>query len=205
MICKSGFRLNRDGTPSKFCFCKTPELIENYDKAMTDTAQTWQCHHRLETHTSEGERRLVHLSVEELKALDMYYNRPAEELIYLTKSEHQKLHHTGRPGPNMGKHFSEEHIRKIAEANKGKKHFKGIYCIDLCSEDNKLIKEEVIKGFSTKDLFEGLVKAVGDSTQLDCSSAVVFRKKFRKGRDVKLTNKYTKEVLYARIRELKNL
>jgi hypothetical protein len=34
----------------------------------------------------------VNITVEELKALDMYYNRPAEELIWLRNKEHSKLH-----------------------------------------------------------------------------------------------------------------
>ena len=54
------------------------------------------------------------LSREQLKMHDMYYNRPANELIFLTHSEHIRLH-------NSGKYFSEEHRRKISEANKGKK------------------------------------------------------------------------------------
>lgn len=83
-----------------------------------------------------------------------------------------------------------------------KKHFKGLYCIDLYDEDKNLKKEEVIKGVSMRDLWNGLSELAGESTQLDCSSAVAFQNKFRKGRDVKLTNKDTNAVLYARIREL---
>ena len=30
--------------------------IENYEKAVKDETQTYACHHRLETHTSDGER-----------------------------------------------------------------------------------------------------------------------------------------------------
>lgn len=83
-----------------------------------------------------------------------------------------------------------------------KKHFKGLYCIDLYDEDKNLKKEEVIKGVSMRDLWNGLNELAGDSAQLDCSSAVAFQNKFRKGRDVKLINKDTNAVLYARIREL---
>jgi len=31
----------------KFC-CEDLSLIENYDLAISDTNQTWHCHHRLE-------------------------------------------------------------------------------------------------------------------------------------------------------------
>lgn len=99
-------------------FCKNLEEVENYDIAVNDKSQTWECHHRLETHTSDGERRLVNLSKQELIALDMYYYRPAEELIFLTAAEHRHLHHKGK----KLQPFSEEHRRKMSEAKKGKKH-----------------------------------------------------------------------------------
>ena len=90
----------------------------------------------------------------------------------------------------------------IGNVKYAKSYVKGLYCIDLYDEDNNLVKDEVIKGVSMVDLWNGLNKAVGDSAQLDCSSATAFQNKFRKCRDVKLTNKDTKEVLLARIRQL---
>ena len=65
---------------------------KNYDKAIADKTQIWEVHHRLETHTSDGERRIVELSKAELEAFDMYYDRPPEELIFLTKRDHFHLH-----------------------------------------------------------------------------------------------------------------
>ena len=56
------------------------------------------------------------LTREELKALDMYYNRPAGELIFLAIKEHSRLHNEYR----KGKHRSDETRRKISEAHKGK-------------------------------------------------------------------------------------
>ena len=97
--------------------------IENYDKAIADTTQTWICHHRLEL-TLDGEYAHTH---EELNRMHMYYNRPYFELIFLTKSEHQRIHAQNRSdetrrkmseshkGKNR-KPFSEEHRRKISEA-----------------------------------------------------------------------------------------
>jgi len=79
--------------------------IENYEQAINDTTQTWDCHHRLETD--------LNLSQQELKDKDLYYNRPASELIFLTHSEHASLH-------NKDKFFSEEYRRKISEAGKGR-------------------------------------------------------------------------------------
>lgn len=189
----------------KYC-CEDISRIENYELAKKDDFKGWACHHRLETHTSEGERRLVDISKEELKALGMYYRRPSEELIYLTKSEHHRLHRKGRPGPNRGKHFSEDHKRKILESKKGKKYFKGLYCIDIYDGDGNLKVEKYIVGVSMRDLFRGLnAKSGVGNFNIDCSNDSVFRKKAHARRDVKLTNKDTKVVLYARIRELKNL
>lgn len=97
--------------------CKQPELIENYEDAMSDTNETWQCHHRLETHFSDGTLRPkgCTLTAQELKALNMYFNRPPEELIFLRKSDHNALHFC------LIKHKNSESKRKaISEANKGK-------------------------------------------------------------------------------------
>lgn len=62
--------------------------IENYDKAIADTTQTWHMHHRLEL-TLDGE---FANSVADLKLHDMYYDRPASELIFLTPGDHIRLH-----------------------------------------------------------------------------------------------------------------
>ena len=126
-------------------FCKEPEKIENYEKAKVDNFKGWQCHHRLETHNSDGERREVDITREELIALGMYYHRPAEELIFLPRSEHRSLHTKGesnpmygkqgywkgKTGPNKGKLAGENNpmygkrhsllsIQKMVEAKKGK-------------------------------------------------------------------------------------
>lgn len=136
MISKSAF------VGRKYCVCKHPELIENYEDAIADKTQTWICHHRLETHNSDGERRPVDISGSELIALGMYYQRPPEELIFLTKEEHRKLHNINpetrakNSAAHKGKKFSEEHKTKISEAHKGKKF----------SEETKKKMSDVQKG-----------------------------------------------------------
>lgn len=79
-------------------YCTDPTKIENYDKAVADTTQVYQCHHRLETHFSDGTKRPnnTYLSHSELIALDMYWHRPPEELILLTEYEHKTLHSKGK-------------------------------------------------------------------------------------------------------------
>ena len=75
-------------------YCSDFQNIENYEKAISDK-DLWVLHHRLETHNSDGEPRQVSLSTKELKALKMYYSRPASELIFLKESEHKSLHFKG--------------------------------------------------------------------------------------------------------------
>ena len=99
-------------------FCKDYENIENYDKAKKDNFKGWDCHHRLETHNSDGERRLVDISAAELKALGVYWHRPADELVFLPSSEHISLHKKGKTY-FKGKHHTEEAKKKISEAQKG--------------------------------------------------------------------------------------
>ena len=110
-------------------FCRDDiSKIENYDKAINDTTQTWEIHHRLEL-TLEGE---FALSSEQLKMHDMYYNRPYYELIFLTPAEHRSIHHKGKTisgehrsrisKSNKGRIFSEEHCKKISESKKGEKN-----------------------------------------------------------------------------------
>ena len=93
MICKNVYR---------FC-CEDISLIENYDKAVTDT-ETWDCHHRRETDEL--------LSRKQLRDLNKYYNRPAAELIFLTHSNHQKLHATVKHNM-LGKHHTTDAKNKM--------------------------------------------------------------------------------------------
>lgn len=95
-------------------FCNTDiKYIENYDKANADTENLWCIHHRLETHNSDGEKRVKQITAKEMIELDMYYNRPPAELVFMTISEHQKLHKKG-----AGYKHSEEQKRHISESVK---------------------------------------------------------------------------------------
>lgn len=125
-----------------------------------------------------------------------------DEAKYFTKSIYKPTYTNIKYGSTFAYYEPNFKPECTGNVNYAKKYVKGLYCIDLYDEDNNLVKDEVIKGVSMVDLWNGLNKAAGDLTQLDCSSATAFQNKFRKGRDVKLTNKDTKEVLLARIRQL---
>lgn len=94
-------------------YCKEDiSKIKNYDKAIADTTQTWDCHHMTETWWN--------CTAKDLIDNECYYNRKACELIFLTHSEHQRLHTKGKNHPLFGKHHTAETRRKMSEAKKGK-------------------------------------------------------------------------------------
>ena len=151
-------------------FCKEPEKIENYEKAKKDNFKGWECHHRLETHTSDNIRRDVDIPKKELIALGMYYNRPATELIFLTSREHNAY--------RKGKPKSEETKKKLREAAKGKH----------CSEETRNKMREAKKGennpFYGKHHSEGSKKKTADAMKgnknaLGCKRSEETRNKMR--------------------------
>ena len=109
-------------------FCKEDiSKIKNYDLAIADMTQTWDCHHMTETWWNCSKKDLIDN--------ECYYNRKACELIFLTHAEHMRLHWAG-------KHLSDETRRKMSESKKGEKnHFFGKHLSDetrkKMSEANK--------------------------------------------------------------------
>lgn len=107
-------------------YCSEPvENIENYAQAVADKEHIWDCHHRLEVQGGFTN------SVKLLKKCDMYWNQPAERLIFLRRDEHLRLHIRLRNKGNeyskgkknrLGHHHSDETRRKISEARTGKNH-----------------------------------------------------------------------------------
>lgn len=97
-------------------------MVENYQLAKADNFKGWICHHRLETHTSDGELRKVQLTRTELIALETYFFRPASELIFMKRSEHCALHRLAvqhSAAKRTGKQLSGEHKKKISNSSKG--------------------------------------------------------------------------------------
>lgn len=95
MINKTRFRIKKNGEPYSRCYCRNPELIENYDKAVSDTTQTWDVHHRREELYSQ----------KELIERGEYYDVHPEDLIFLTPAEHRKI---------------DSYCKRHSEAHKGK-------------------------------------------------------------------------------------
>lgn len=95
-------------------YCSEPiENIENYDKAIADDKNMWECHHRLEIQGQFRNSKAL------LIKCGMYWNVPAWQLIFLRRDEHTKLHHQGDVGYWLGKHHSDETRKKMSASRKG--------------------------------------------------------------------------------------
>ena len=106
-------------------YCKEDlSKIKNYDKAIADTTQVWDCHHMTETWWGCTKKDLIEN--------ECYYNRKACELIFLTHAEHARLHM---------KNMSDETRRKISEANRRRTH----------SEETRKKMSEALKGRTLSD------------------------------------------------------
>ncbi len=112
-------------------FCRDDiTKIKNYELALNDETKTWDCHHINE----------LTFTKKELIKMKMYYNRPAYELIFLTRKEHKLLHTRVCAG-------SEEISKKISNSTKGNprsefgKKFKEHFKIN-CYENYKLFWKE---------------------------------------------------------------
>lgn len=63
-------------------------LIENYHRAVWDPYEKWEIHHRREC---DDNGRTI-FTCKQLIEMDLYLNRPASELIFVTRSMHWKIH-----------------------------------------------------------------------------------------------------------------
>ena len=121
-----------------FC-CEDISKIYGYAEAVADNENMWHCHHCLG----------LAYTKEQLKAKDLYYKRPASELMFVTKSQHKMLHwvtykHTDEAKrkmgeANRGKHRSEETKRKLSEALKGKYNTKLSKAVYQYTKDGQFI------------------------------------------------------------------
>jgi len=95
-------------TVSKFCNEEISK-IENYDLAIKSD-KMWHCHHRLEI----VDDKLVN-SKQDLISKNMYYNRPASELIFMTSMDHRRLHNRFYVVTDEMKKLISEHTKKGME------------------------------------------------------------------------------------------
>lgn len=111
-------------------YCTNYEQIENYELAKADNFKGWECHHKLEIHEDYTN------TVNDLKLMNLYYNRPPEELIFLTTEEHHRLH-DNYPPSWLGRKRSEETKHKMLGNQNAKGHKRTEAMIKKYSEANK--------------------------------------------------------------------
>lgn len=86
-------------------YCKDPiSCIENYELAVNDQVNKWDLHHKDEIDLNKSRK--------ELKEMELYWNCPAERLIFLPHNEHISIH---------AKLIKESTRKKMSDAHKGKK------------------------------------------------------------------------------------
>lgn len=66
------------------------DLINNYELALADDFKGWDIHHRMEIHNDYSN------TSHDLIMMNLYYNRPPSELIWIRHSEHTQIHHKAR-------------------------------------------------------------------------------------------------------------
>ena len=157
MICEARFL---DPAYKKHWYCDTPELIENYDKAIADTEKVWICHHRLEEfYTSK-----------ELISMNLYYHRPPEELVFCeNETEHHKYPHKTDGRIKKGQKMSDKTKKRMSDSRKGKmaqysKNKKPVLCIETNTVYESIHEAERQTGMSRggiRRVLKGVCKTAG--------------------------------------------
>ena len=107
-------------TDANIYCCENISKIENYNKALASKT-TWDIHHKREITENKTKQQLIDE--------DLYFNRPADELIFLSRKEHNRIHREHNP-KNMinwikagsaavrGVNKTDEHKQKISDSLK---------------------------------------------------------------------------------------
>lgn len=89
--------------------------IKNYAEAVADKTRTWLCHH------INGEP-FTGFCRKDLIKMNMYEQRPASELMFVTRKMHEDIHGSCKTAgkSNKGRTPSKETRQKLSDAKKGK-------------------------------------------------------------------------------------
>lgn len=104
-------------------YCKEYWNIENYELAKADNFKGWVCHHRNEI-GSDGE---MLYSSKQLIEMNLYYDRPSDELIFLTTSDHARMHNRTKVYKEIMSKAKKGHEVSKETRNKLRKSHKGLW------------------------------------------------------------------------------
>ena len=118
------------------CYCSEDlSLIENYHTAIADKERKWEIHHRREC----DENGKILFTREQLIEMNLYYKRPASELIFVTRSTHCKIHRELHE--KCGKTWGKKGGKKTGAINGKKSAIKQSIPILQLTKDGEFIKE----------------------------------------------------------------
>lgn len=111
--------------------------IENYELAKKDKFNGWRCHHRYEL-TSDYKTLLT---FQELKDRNLWYNRPAAELIFIPLTIHDRMHAIAN-GTEILSTVSTEHIITELDKKVSKSEINSaLYKLYVSAGGNKSLEE----------------------------------------------------------------
>lgn len=119
--------------------CKNIEEIENYEQAVNDLENKYECHHRMEIQP-DGTKLTKKWMIEH----KIYFNVDPCMLIFLTTTEHRKIHHKNKINSEVTKNkirFAQLNKKIKIHSDFGQKFYEhyGLHFID----DRKLYMKEL--------------------------------------------------------------
>lgn len=152
--------------------------IKNYNEAVLDSEEMWDCHHILGESTSR----------KELIRKNLYFKRPSSELMFMKSSLHQRLHNANQTNPMLGKHHSEESRMKISDTRK-ERIANGDIVVDTSNchteEANRKISEKAKERLSNPENHPMFGRHQSEETKKKISEAKKGRVPWNKGRKMK--------------------
>ena len=130
----------------KYC-AEDISLIENYKEAVS-SKELYHCHHRLEIQDDKC------YFAKELKQMNLYYGRPASELIFLNVKDHKNLHF------DYSEKCYKAVLNKYKEKGVGFSDFSYFMFYFIHGDDAKEAKEAYIK--ARMQVYINMIKDIED-------------------------------------------
>ncbi len=93
----------------------------------------WVCHHRKETDENKTQKQLIKLG--------LYYQRPANELIFLTSKDHHRLHGAWNKGMKKEDYFTEDGFDRLKQKASHPGRLNGMYGYKWSDEQRKRMSQ----------------------------------------------------------------